>query len=343
MKKAILIILILLILGGAGFFGYQMIKVREEGRFLDGTTLNGENISGMTAEEAALTMTGPYAKTRVDIVEHGKTTLSLSLEEAGYRPDEAKTLEGTGALLDSCLKSPAYVAKSFIAFLIGGSDYELPLETIADEDAFREAVNLETLDEERHEGADAYMEFDKEAGKMVIHPEISCTQIGEEDLQKAVESAIAGAIENKTLGDVITAEIPEDLYAWFLLLEQPHGLRKEINSLAYHQADRDVILIFGAEVLPLFNSPLHFLPHTGQISHELCPGRSKGCTFPVTVKKGKADLFFQKFYLIGKRRLAYKHILCGPAEVQRMSQLNTVINLFCRHVKHPPEPKLFIF
>ena len=90
MKKAILIILILLILGGAGFFGYQMIKVREEGRFLDGTTLNGENISGMTAEEAALTMTGPYAKTRVDIVEHGKTTLSLSLEEAGYRPDLEK-------------------------------------------------------------------------------------------------------------------------------------------------------------------------------------------------------------------------------------------------------------
>jgi len=247
LKKAILIILILLILGGAGFFGYQMIKVREEGRFLDGTTLNGENISGMTAEEAASTMTGPYEKTRVDIVEHGKTTLSLSLEEAGYRPDEEKTLEVTRGLLDYCLKSPGYVAKSFIAFLIGGSDYELPLETITDADTFREAVSLETLDEERHEGADAYMEFDKEAGKMVIHPEVYCTQISEEDLQKAVESAIAGAIENRALGDVITAEIPEDLYGAqpTVLADDPDMVRRCKAYNAYEGTS--VTYLFGSE------------------------------------------------------------------------------------------------
>ena len=212
LKKAILIILLLLILGGAGFFGYQMIKAGEEGKFLDGTVLNGEDISGMTAEEAAETMTEPYAGTRVDIVEHGRTTLSLSLEEAGYRPDLEKTLAQTRALLDSCLKDPAYVARSYASSLAGESEYELPLETIVDQDAFREAVNLDTLDEERHAGADAVMEFDEGAGKMVIHPEVYCTEIDEADLQKAVEEAIGTAIEERALGDVITAQIPEELY-----------------------------------------------------------------------------------------------------------------------------------
>ena len=93
MKKIILIVLLVLVLGAGGLFGYTMIKAGEEGRFLNGTTLNGENVSGMNAQEAAGTLTGPYADTRVEVVEHDKVTLSLSLADAGYLPNEEKALK----------------------------------------------------------------------------------------------------------------------------------------------------------------------------------------------------------------------------------------------------------
>ena len=212
MKKIILILLLVLVLGAGGLFGYTMIKAGEEGRFLEGTTLNGEDVSGMNAQEAASTLTAPYAGTRVDVIEHDQVTLSLSLAEAGYLPNEEKALKSTQELLTSALKDPSYILKSSLSFLFGQTAFALPLETQADPDVFDAAVSFDKMTEDRHPGSDAYLEYDKEAGRMIIVPEVYCTEISENDFRQSVRNAIASAIENKALGDVIRAEIPEAFY-----------------------------------------------------------------------------------------------------------------------------------
>ena len=53
--------------------------------------------------------------------------------------------------------------------------------------------------------------------------------------------------------------------------------------------------------------------------------------FAASLKDRKADLILQKSDLIGKSRLTDEHIVRCPAEIQGMSKLNTVVDLFGSH------------
>ena len=122
-----------------------------------------------------------------------------------------------------------------------------------------------------------------------------------------------------------------DLYVREGFGEQTHGLRQKIHRLAYHQADGDGVLIFGAEILSLFNGALQICPHTGEIVHELAPRRRQRGAFPAALEDGKAHFLLQQLDLIGEGGLTDKHVVSRPAEVQRPGKLNAVVNLFCGH------------
>ena len=93
------------------------------------------------------------------------------------------------------------------------------------------------------------------------------------------------------------------------------GIKKTKNLCLYH-----IILIFCAEVLPLLNCPFHLLTHSGKVSHELGSSRRKRRTLAIPVKNSKTDFLFEKPDLVGKCRLAYKHIFRCPTEVQCMGK-----------------------
>ena len=57
------------------------------------------------------------------------------------------------------------------------------------------------------------------------------------------------------------------------------------------------------------------------------------CALAASLEDGKADLFFQKADLIGKRRLADEEILGSAAEVQSMRKFDTEANLFGIHAQ----------
>ena len=69
-----------------------------------------------------------------------------------------------------------------------------------------------------------------------------------------------------------------------------HTAKRRWGAAPDHQADRDIILVFCAEILPLLDGPLQFLAHIGKVCHELSAGRRKRCSFSVPVKESKADL-----------------------------------------------------
>ena len=113
--------------------------------------------------------------------------------------------------------------------------------------------------------------------------------------------------------------------------KQANGLREKIHRLPDHQTDGDVVLVFGAEILPLLDGPLQVLPHIGQESDKLRPGGGKRRSLAAALKEVEADLLLQQLDLIGEGWLADEQVVRGTAEIQGVRQLNTVVDLFRGH------------
>ena len=138
-------------------------------------------------------------------------------------------------------------------------------------------------------------------------------------------------LPQKRINAVFILENRRDLGLWIFFRKQPHGLRQEVERLADHQADRDALPVFRAEILPLLDRALEFLPHPAQKANKLRPGGRQGRSPAAALKKRKADLLLQEPDLIGKGGLAHEQIVRRPAEVQGAGQFDAVIHLFGCH------------
>ena len=118
-----------------------------------------------------------------------------------------------------------------------------------------------------------------------------------------------------------------NLYIRAGLLKQFHGFGEKVKRLPDHHTYGNVVLVFCAEILPLFNGTFQVLPHAGQEGNKLGTGRGERCAFPVPFKDGESDFFLQEFYLIGEGRLADEKIIGGTAEVQCAGDFDTIIYL----------------
>ena len=138
-------------------------------------------------------------------------------------------------------------------------------------------------------------------------------------------------ISEKSLDTAFVLEHGENLNLGALLRENAHSFGQKIHCRPHHQTDGDAVLVFRAEVLPLLDSTLEVLPHGCEKSHKLGAGRREYRALACPLKNRKSDFLFKEFNLVRKSRLADKKIVRRPAEVQRVCNFYTVIDLFGGH------------
>ena len=107
--------------------------------------------------------------------------------------------------------------------------------------------------------------------------------------------------------------------------EKAHGFRKKKHCRPHHQANGDAVLVFRAEVLPLLDGALKVLPHGCEKSYKLGAGRCECRAFAIPLKNRKPDFLLEKPDLIRESRLADKHVIRRPAEIQSVGNFYIII------------------
>lgn len=194
-------------LAGAGsYYGYRYYVEMNNDGFLKGTVLDGEDITGMTVEEAASLVLDKYDKAKITITEKEETDLEGNPAAYGYKIDEDKLREDLKSAFDTEKSDRMAVIRSIF------DRFELSLEARPqlDEAAFKEAVQVKNLKVERYPSKDAQMVYDKDADKCAILDEVEGNEITDGQLQDFVKECVEATLEGEE-GLDRTFEFPWDL------------------------------------------------------------------------------------------------------------------------------------
>lgn len=181
-RKIALFVLIAVIAAAgaaAGARAYLVRSVQTATEFLQGTKLNGQNVSGKTPAEAAAMLSEGFDERQVVVMEEGKEVLRMPLMDLGYRVNQEK-LEKK---LTEYLESEKENVDSVLKVLTEGKSFTATVSYIVDKDVFAEKVTAEALSEPRRENENARVAYSDEEKKCVIEPEVQGTELRDEDLQ----------------------------------------------------------------------------------------------------------------------------------------------------------------
>lgn len=195
------------------------IKVMD-GHFYHHAELNGFDVSGKTAAQAAELLEGPYNSYDLKLTEQGKEVLHSSFSDLGYQVDTAKMQEEIQKLIDS----QGYFA---YADLIAGTSRNMKVPFTVDEDAFDEAVSGERLTEPRVVTTDAMLV--EQDGSYVIQPEVYGTDFEDTDLQKLVKETIDKDLSSGIEGTTVSLDIPKSIYRQPKIKQDDPELEKELG------------------------------------------------------------------------------------------------------------------
>ena len=240
-KRVLLGLILLLVIGGGVWFWQYASAARADGRFLYATSVNGVNVAGLTPDEAAETVRSAADRSSLVLKEKGKTVLEGKLEDYGYALDEEALTAQYAEIRDRQLSDYLSIARSIFMstdFAMDNPAFEL------DEKAFREKVCAASLSEDRIPNENAYLDYDKDAGKVVIVPEVQGTELDDGDLQTYVSEQIEGLLSQEGTEWKLEMDIPEDFYKKPAVLSDDETLTAEENALNAY-AGSDITYEFG--------------------------------------------------------------------------------------------------
>ncbi len=191
-----------------------------DGRFYHHTVLNGFNVSGKTADEAAAILEGPYNSYDLRLDEQGTEVLHTSFSEIGYQVDAQAIRADIQKLIDS---------QSWFAYagLIAGSDYSMTVPFAVDEAVFDQAVCSERFTVPRVTTTDAMLV--EENGSYVIQPEVYGTDFENADLQKLVKETIDKDLAAGISGTTVSMDVPESIYRQPKIKQDDPDLERELG------------------------------------------------------------------------------------------------------------------
>ena len=199
MKKGILfgvlvIVAVLATIAGAG--AYYVGSLQRGNAFLEGTRINGENVSGQTPAQAAAALSADYRQGQVILEEDGREVFRSSLQDLGFALDE-KALEES---LTKDMESEKTEIGVILSGLVNGNSFNHDIPYTFDEEVFNKAVTKKAVTAPRRENVDAKIIYDEDAGQCRIEPEVRGTQFHDRDLRAWLKDQIppvftAGAAE----------------------------------------------------------------------------------------------------------------------------------------------------
>lgn len=170
---------------------YILIGFSYQGRFIPGTSINGVNVSGMTAAQAESAINTDIENYILTIEELNENTEQISGSSIGLRADYND--------------KPATLLAGQNAFLWGmgfsrPSDYSVDAQITCDEEKLAEIISgLSCMDKSKWtEPVNAYFAYDEENGYQIV-AEIPGTEIQPEMLLQAASNAVCTLTSNLSL------------------------------------------------------------------------------------------------------------------------------------------------
>ena len=129
------------LVGTGAYYGCRYYSETVNDGFLKGTVVDGEDVRGLSVDEAAALITDKYENMRIVITEDGETDLEGNPAYYGYKIDEKKLRENLQSAFDTMKSDRMSVLKSIF------DRFEMKIEAgpEQDEKAFREVVQVNIL------------------------------------------------------------------------------------------------------------------------------------------------------------------------------------------------------
>ena len=180
------------ILGMGTYYGYRFYCESNNSGFLKGTLVDGEDVYGMSADEALQLIHDKYENSEIVITENENEDLRGNLSFYGYEIDQEK-LMGDLQAVSSQQKSNANVLRSIFDRYECAIDAQ-PLENT---EVFKEKVRADALKTARYPSQDASLYYDSQADALAIRDEIQGNEITDQQLQDFVRDCIKQTLDSE--------------------------------------------------------------------------------------------------------------------------------------------------
>lgn len=181
------------ILGMGTYYGYRYYCESINDGFLKGTLVDGEDISGLSVDEAQKLIHDKYADSEIIITENENEDLKGNLAFYGYEVDQDKLRQDLQAALDEEKGDRMSVLRS----VFDRFEYEIEARPQENKEVFEKLVRADSLEVARYPSEDAALYYDADTGSLVIKDEIQGNEITDQDLQAFVRDCISQAIEGE--------------------------------------------------------------------------------------------------------------------------------------------------
>lgn len=222
--RGVLLIAVLCLLVIASVAG-GIHRVRSVNGFLEGTKLNGEDISGKPVEEVAKNINDKLVGARVELTEGDQTVLTGSLADFGHDFDEQ-------AFLNDMIEEEEqqkHDLSTTLHRLVESASFELTDYYADDSEQLGKFVLSKDFSVPRVVSAEAYIELNKETELYEVVDPVQGNEIDDQKLQEYVEKVLDGAIENGTFleNPVLQISVPKDVYTSETVSTDTTALKKE--------------------------------------------------------------------------------------------------------------------
>lgn len=189
MKKGIFLGILVIIAALATFAGagaYYVGSLQRGNAFLQGSVVNGEDVSGQTPAQVTAGYASEVAAGEVVLMEDGKEIFRATLPELGYALDE----EAFEASLTKFMESEKTDRDTLMQSLVNGNEFSLDIPFTFSEDTYKKAVTKKAFTVKRRENTNAKIVYSDKEEKCVIQPEVQGTKLHDKDLREWLKKEI---------------------------------------------------------------------------------------------------------------------------------------------------------
>ena len=246
MKKVLIIITVIVaaaIVAAAIGAGVIYSRYNDDPAFIKGTTLNGEPIEGKTPDEAADEAAVRFntENIRVQIREDGEISIKGSLKDFGYVYDDASFRE----FLKESHEEQRRDLFTLIGTFMRGFSMTAGESYLYDSTAVEKMVTSDHLAKERFKTVDNTLVYDRKSNRYHVEKGYIGNEIDDKALQEYTAQILADAVEGETIPELISIDIPADVY----ISKEPAGdleeLQKECDQKNFELEKQEILESFA--------------------------------------------------------------------------------------------------
>ena len=226
-RKLSIVLVILVAAAAAVLIGIQQYYLRQTG-YLKGTTFNGEDIAGKTAEEVTKENASKFstANKKVEIKEKGEVSINTTLEDLGYSFDS----DSLKKLMDDAYDEQKGNVITLLRTLAGGYEIYSDEAYTFDESKFDSVVASSNLKDPRIETEDPSIVLDESQNAYVVKSGVQGNMIDDKKMQEAVKDAIDETVRKGSIPDEIDVDIPDSVYTSVAPVGDETEMKKEADA-----------------------------------------------------------------------------------------------------------------